>query len=143
MIKSIHELELSDFDLNPIWKTAEMDVEVYDEFVEPINVGREKMLSEEDYWVRLKGVLNDSTNLFGIGQFNMQTDDIFSISFKLNDEWEVLHLPPAPDFVLEATGPIPFSAKLNKDIKSVFPMKIEVDVSVDILPKTPIKRINI
>ncbi|WP_144555865.1 hypothetical protein [Bacillus sp. X1(2014)] len=133
--KSIHELELGDFDVHPVWKTVEFDADELDELVEPFEIDKEVIDFQEDYWVRIKGVLNDGSEIYGIGQINIEEGNIFSMSFFVKGDWEVLHLPPAPDFVLEETGPIPFASKLSKEINCVFPMKVLPNMAKEVTHK--------
>lgn len=126
----------------PLWRVVEYDANDAEQLVEPFDCKIEGINIEEDYWIRIKGELNDGSELLGSGQINFKEGEIFSISLLVNEEWEVLHLPPAPDFVLEESGPIPFASKLKKEINRVFPMKIKSDVS-KVTGKDIVKVLNI
>ncbi len=49
-------------------------------------------------------------------------------SFFVGGEWLVLHLPPAPDFVLRDSGPEAFAHKLERRIDQVFPICITSEI---------------
>ncbi|UPM56337.1 hypothetical protein [Gottfriedia acidiceleris] len=128
--KSIHDLELSDFNEFPIWKIVDYDVDNDDEMlVEPLFNEGESINKLDTYMVRIKGDLADGTEIYGIGDVDFGKNKIFNFTFQLSKtNWEVLNLPPAPDFVLEESGPIPFAKKLSKSIQNVYPMKLSADI---------------
>lgn len=141
--KSIHELELPDFDKYPLWRTVEYDdADGIDIVVEPI-LNYKRIANNEEYWIRFRGILADGTEVLGVGMMNFYTSDTFALSFNINNVWEVLHLPLAPDFVLEHSGPEQLAKKMNKDLKCVFPMTIVADIPIDILGKSVKKVVHV
>ncbi|WP_281886559.1 hypothetical protein [Paenibacillus sp. YYML68] len=124
--KSIHQLVLNDFNNFPFWRITDYDVSNgVDMLVTPTEV--ELIDQNEDYWVRFKWEFNDGTSGYGIGVLELKNKLLKGLSFYINEEWEVFHLPPAPEFVLEISGPVPFSERIKKSLKDIFPITIESD----------------
>ncbi|MFB7142828.1 hypothetical protein ACFCYN_24860 [Gottfriedia sp. NPDC056225] len=97
--------------------------------VEPLFNERESINKLDSYMVRIKGDLADGTEIYGIGDVDFDENKIFNFTFQISKgNWEVLDLPPAPDFVLEESGLIPFAKKLSKSVHNIFPMKLSADI---------------
>lgn len=130
--KSIHSLELTDFDNGKIWIGTEFDVENgIDILVKPLTEYDLNLISDKQIWVRIKCKINDGTEFKGICNLDIGDSDLINYSFYINGNWINLLTKPAPDFVLEIDGPIPFSEKLGKRIKDVFPLTLTAETKLD------------
>jgi hypothetical protein len=132
--KSIHDLELADFDEHPIWDTLQFDVAGgVDATVVPIPGKRHIDGTERLPYVRARGYLADGTTVTGIANVftnppAFQCPDLF-----IEGRWLVLLLPPAPPFVLAEQGPAKFAASLSKNLDQVFPITLWSEVTVDVV----------
>lgn len=129
MEKSIGDLELSDFDLYPIW---EHPVDEYGDLdcdcVKPA-VGKYTVSDgDANVWVRFRGTLADGTFLTGVAYAEAPPPRLLLWTFTIGDISLVLHLPPAPDFVLADTGPEKFAKCLGRGMSDVFPIRIASEV---------------
>ena len=132
MEKSIHDLELVDFDNFTIWIIVDHNVgDGIDSLVEPIKEYTIDELNQHDYWVLIDCLMSDGTTFKGISLLKYYDNRLSNYSFYINNEWHSLFVKPAPDFVLEQDGPIPFCKRIKKDIKNVFPISISTDLKVE------------
>lgn len=131
-MKKLSDLILSDFDECAVWETVPEEIcESSDEFVWCKSGKTSIEDGESDLWVRFSGCLADGTSVKGIAMAVASPPDLLLWSFQFDGQWLVLHLPPAPDFVLHKTGPQPFAEILGKTIDKVFPIRIETEVKFE------------
>ena len=126
--KSIHEIEISDFDKYPVWKVLDYDTpDGIDILLSPME-GMNEIPIGIDVYVRFQGVFNDKSTFVGFGMIDPYHKEILGRSLLINNEWQLVYLPPAPDFVLEKDGPEMFAKRIKKNLKDIFPMKIITDI---------------
>jgi len=130
MRKKLENLELEDFDTSPLWFDLFGDQDELEGLVESLDgVTQLSRNLEQHVWCRINVKLNDNSELKGIGMYFTDDGQLGNFSIKSGSNWMTLMLPPAPDFVLEKDGPIPFAQELNKNYKDVFPMTIETELT--------------
>ena len=130
--KSIHNLELSDFDNNRIWICTQYDVENgIDILVKPLTDYDFEQICNEQIWVRINCKTSDKTEFNGICNLDINAGSLTNYSFYINDSWITLLTKPAPDFVLEKDGPNPFAEKIGKKLTDVFPLTLTAEIKLD------------
>ncbi|MFX1265796.1 MAG: hypothetical protein ACFFH0_10485 [Promethearchaeota archaeon] len=130
-MKPLEDLELSDFDEYKVWQfvvdeAGEID---YDNVV-PVRA--EAVVFEEDVTVMvpITAKLADGTFLRGTASVDGDPPKIYpAVTFGSEEQCFTLHLPPAPQFVLEKTGPAAFAAFLGSSESQIFPIEIQTDVN--------------
>jgi hypothetical protein len=127
MTKPLSQLELDDFDSVAVWAT---DLE-HDDYESVVAMHGKTQISDcdSDVWVRFHGALADGTAVRGIAMILTPPPKLHLWSFFIDGQWVPLHLPPAPSFVLERTGPARFAQRLSKSLADVFPIRIHTHVT--------------
>ena len=125
--KPLADLTLADFDFARVWASdlANDDIETVYPVMGSDMIGTSDPAS---LWVRFSGMLADSTPIAGIATPRDAPPDLLLPSFLIEGKWHVLHLPPAPDFVLKDTGPDAFARALGRGLAQVFPIYLRADV---------------
>lgn len=130
-MKPLEDLELSDFDEYKVWQFVVDEVgDIGYDNVVPVRA--EAVVFEEDVavMVPITARLADGTFLCGIASVDGEPPKIYpAIAFSSEEQWFTLHLPPAPQFVLEKTGPAAFAAFLGSGESHIFPIRIQTDVN--------------
>jgi hypothetical protein len=128
-MKSIGDLELADFDDHVIWESALNGPDgCDDEAVRPVSGKSTVADGDSNLWVRFVGTLADGTGIAGIAFAESPPPTLSNWSFLFEGTWLVLHLKPAPPFVLAKTGPEPFAKALHRTLAQVFPIKISSEI---------------
>jgi hypothetical protein len=128
--KPLSALELSDFDEHLVWEAGGPD-HCDDEQVSPV-IGKQTVRDgESNLWVRFEGSLADGTIVRGIAMAEADPATLLLWSFFVEGQWRPLHLPPAPAFVLEHTGPEPFAQALGRRLECVFPIRMRTEVKAE------------
>ena len=130
--KSIHNLELSDFENGKIWIASQYDVENgIDILVTPLTDYDLNKISDKEAWVRINCKTNDGTEFQGLCNLDIRDRNLINYSFYIDGDWVNLLTEPAPEFVLEKDGPIPFAHKIGKRLTDVFPLTLTAKIKPD------------
>jgi len=129
-VKSLADLALADFDTHLVWEAGGPD-HCNDELVSPVVGKRSVRNGESNLWVRFEGALADGTALAGIAMAEADPATLHLWSFFVEGQWLHLHLPPAPAFVLQETGPESFAHALGRPVEQVFPIRISTEVTAE------------
>ena len=131
-MKSLDELELCDFDTYKVWRLAQDEFGDIDfDNVEPVRAEPTVKADDVLVMIPITVYLANGTSIRGIAEVNGDPPEICpGISLCIEDKWFRLMLPPAvPSFVLEKEGPAAFAKFLNLREDSIFPIKIQTEVS--------------
>jgi len=124
--KKLADFALSDFDLAWVWRSDWANDD--EETVLPVP-GKDTIEDGDALlWVRINGELADGTPLSGIALVNTEPLELSIPSFLIEGRWMSVYLPPAPDFVLEKSGPEVFARGLGRDLTQVFPIRIRTEI---------------
>ncbi|MBX3254204.1 MAG: hypothetical protein KF862_08705 [Chitinophagaceae bacterium] len=137
LIIKLDELNIDIFNRFDSWRVLEQSYDKEQLLLTPAFKNGDGTISKKngEVWCISRILFSDGSTHQGASMCRGDTDEgplLWSIWN--NTKFQTLIVPPAPDFVLEEEGPIPFSKSFNKNTDQVFPIKFEVIPKFEIEP---------
>jgi len=122
----LSEMSYRYFEIHDAWKVIIDSYQEEELRMEPAfkNQFNQVQCENGEVWCLCQAIFNDGSIHKASAMCRADSNEgPLLLSFWNDSEDVTLILPPAPDFVLDTEGPIPFAQKFSKNFEEVFPIK--------------------